>query len=201
MKKIIIAVFISFVLTIALTAYSDSVQTDLRDNLVRLHIIANSDSDYDQSVKMRVRDAVLKNEKCCTQITPVALKEAERTAERVLAEYGADYGVHAEYGKFYFPKKEYKNMILPCGEYYGVRIVLGNGEGHNWWCVMYPPLCMTNDNEAVLTGKSERVLKDNLSAEAYDVITENNGEIKIKFRIVEAVQNIKGRIERTSILP
>lgn len=66
---------------------------------------------------------------------------------------------------------------------------------------MYPPLCMTNDNEAVLTGKSERVLKDNLSAEAYDVITENNGEIKIKFRIVEAVQNIKGRIARTSILP
>ena len=66
---------------------------------------------------------------------------------------------------------------------------------------MYPPLCMTNDNEAVLTGKSEKVLKDNLSSEAYDVITENNGEIKIKFRIVEAVQNIKGRIADFATLP
>ena len=201
MKKLIIAVFISFMLTIAAQAYSGSVQTDLRNNLVRLHIIANSDSDYDQSVKLRVRDAVLKYESerlLDAENIANSLFDIEKTASAVLSECGAEYGARAEYGKYYFPKKEYKNMILPQGEYYGVRVVLGTGAGKNWWCVMYPPLCMINDTEAELSEQSKKLLAEKLGAEAYDVITEKNGEIKVKFRIVEAAQCIKEKFLKSA---
>lgn len=194
MKKIITAMFVSLLLTVAAEAYSSCVQTDLQNSLVRLHIIANSDNEEDQRIKLCVRDAVLKYEKeklLDIDNVEFALGDIEETAARILEQNGVKYGVRAEYGRFHFPRKEYKNMVLPQGEYYGVRIVLGSGEGKNWWCVMYPPLCMLNDNEAVMNGKSKKILKEALSAEAYDVITENDGKIKVKFRIVEAVQEIK----------
>lgn len=193
MKKIIAALFTALLITIAAEAYSSCVQTDLRNNLVRLHIIANSDSEYDQIVKLCVRDEILKYAR---ENEEYSLSEIEKIAVSVLKKNGAEYGAKAEYGKFYFPMKEYKNMILPQGEYYGVRVVLGNGEGKNWWCVMYPPLCMLSDNEAVMNGKSRKLLENALGSEAYDVITENDGKIKVKFRIVEAVQSVKEYMKR-----
>lgn len=193
MKKIMAAVFTALMLTIAAEAYSSCVQADLRSNLVRLHIIADSDSEYDQRVKLCVRDEILKYAR---ESEEFSLSEIEKISESVLEKNGAKYGARAEYGKFYFPQKEYKNMILPQGEYYGVRVILGEGAGKNWWCVMYPPLCMLSDNEAVMNGKSQKLLEDALGSEAYDVITENDGKIKVKFRIVEAVQGIKEYVKR-----
>lgn len=204
MNKLIMAMAAAIVGTLALTAYSDGVQSDLQSNLIRLHIIANSDSEEDQSIKLTIRDAVLKeegenlasqNERECIRSVKERLPQIERLADRVLQENGFRYTAHAVYGKFDFPKKEYKNMTLPSGKYYGVRIILGEGAGHNWWCVMYPPLCMMNDTDAVLSEKSERILKENLKPETYDIITGNDGTTEIKFKIVEAIQELRQKLK------
>lgn len=202
MNKLMISVFAALMLTFAVTAYSDSVHENLENNLIRLHIIANSDSGEDQSIKYKIRDEILKTEgerlaaedknECGINIYE-RLPYIKATAERVLSENGFDYGAKAVYGKFEFPKKQYKNIILPCGEYYGVRVVLGNGQGKNWWCVMYPPLCMMNDTEAVMSERSKKLLKETLNDEAYEIITEGDGKIKVKFRMVEAVQYLRNK--------
>ena len=184
-------------------AYSDGVQADLRNSLIRMHIIANSDGRADQSVKLAVRDRLLKDigeklsvesgDECKADIVN-NLGEIEKTANTVLKENGFDYHAKAVYGKFAFPKKEYKNMILPAGEYYGVRVILGNGAGQNWWCVMYPPLCVSDSGETELSRESEKLLKETLSRESYDVITANGDEIKVKFKLVELIQEIKAKM-------
>ena len=203
MNKLIVAMALAIVGTLSLTAYSDGVQSDLQSNLIRLHIIANSDSEEDQSIKLTIRDAVLKeegenltsqNERECIRSVKERLPQIEMLANSVLQENGFTYAAHAVYGKFDFPKKEYKNMTLPSGKYYGVRIILGEGAGHNWWCVMYPPLCMMNDTEAVLSEKSERILKENLKPETYDIITGNDGKTEVKFKIVEVIQELRQRL-------
>ena len=203
MNKIIAAMAAALIITMSLAAYSENIESDLQSNLVRLHIIANSDSEKDQNVKLKVRDAILEeegknlisqSEEECIINVKERLPQIEETANRILKENGFSYRARAVYGKFEFPKKEYKNMTLPCGEYYGVRIILGDGNGHNWWCVMYPPLCMMNDTEAVLSKKSEQILKENLNPETYDIITGNDKEIVVKFKIVEVIQELKQKL-------
>lgn len=205
MNKIIGAFALALCMTMAVTAYSDGVQNDLQENLIRLHIIADSDSDADQNVKLQVRDAVLKNigdkmsvsdkDECKSEIIE-NLDEVEKIADEVLRENGFNYTSHAEYGKFYFPEKSYKSMTLPAGEYYGVRIVLGSGQGHNWWCVMYPPLCFKEGEEVTLSRESEKILREKLDSDTYDIITQKNNEVVVKFKIVQVVQELKEKISK-----
>ena len=132
MNKIIAVFLVALCMTVCVTAYSDGVQADLQDNLIRLHIIADSDDDNDQAVKLKVRDAILKNvgdrlsktdkNECRDEIIN-DLNEFEDIANDVLRESGFSYTAHAEYGKFEFPEKTYKSMVLPAGEYYGVRLM------------------------------------------------------------------------------
>ncbi len=203
MNKLIAAFAAAMCITAAIASYSDGVQADLQDNLIRLHIIADSDSAEAQEVKLKVRDAVLKSvadklssadgEECKSDIIN-NLDEIENTANAVLEENGFKYKARAEYGKFEFPMKTYKSMTLPAGEYYGVRVVLGSGGGHNWWCVMYPPLCFREGEEVSLSRESERILRENLDADTYDIITKKDNEVVVKFKIVEIVQEIKQKI-------
>ncbi len=203
MNKIIAVFLVALCMTVCVTAYSDGVQADLQNNLIRLHIIADSDDDNDQAVKLKVRDAILKNvgdrlsktdkNECRDEIIN-DLSEFEDIANDVLRENGFSYTAHAEYGKFEFPEKTYKSMVLPAGEYYGVRIVLGSGEGHNWWCVMYPPLCFKEGEEVRLSKESEKILREKLDKDTYDIITKNDKEVVVKFKLVEIVQEIKQKI-------
>lgn len=205
MNKLIGAFAVALCLGMAITAYSDNVQGDLQQNLIRLHIIAESDSEEDQSVKLKVRDAVLKNvgdklsadgkDECKEEIIN-NLSELENIADNILKENGFNYTSHAEYGKFYFPEKSYKSMTLPAGEYYGVRIVLGSGEGHNWWCVMYPPLCFKEGEEVTLSRESEKFLRENLDSDTYEIITKKDNEVVVKFKIVEIVQELKEKFSK-----
>ncbi len=205
MNKFIAAFAAALCAAVLITSYSDGVQADLRDNIIRLHITAASDSDEDQAVKLKVRDAVLENAgvrlsasdngECKKEIIS-NLGEIESVANNTLRENGFDYTARAEYGKFAFPEKSYKSMTLPAGDYYGVRITLGNGGGHNWWCVMYPPLCMKEDGETALSRESEKKLREILDKDTYDIITEKNNEVVVKFKIVELVQEIKQKLNR-----
>jgi len=125
----------------------------MRPEPLRLHIVANSDSDVDQEIKMEVRDAVLlvtqegiescKTEAEAEEYVSSNLEIIEATANAVLEENGADYRAKAVVGTFHFPDRTYKDVTYPEGDYRALRIVLGEGEGHNWWCVMFPPLCIS----------------------------------------------------------
>ncbi len=196
----------AIVISVAAEAYSDGVQADLRNHLIRMHIIANSDSENDQAVKFAVRDRLLEDigkklrvesgAECKADIIE-NLGDIEKTANSVLREHGFGYGAKAVYGKFAFPKKEYKNMTLPAGEYYGIRVILGDGAGQNWWCVMYPPLCVSDGGEAALSSESEKRLREELSDEAYDIVTSNSSGVVVKFKIVELVQELKEKINKS----
>lgn len=120
---------------------------------LRLHVIANSDNDADQGVKLEVRDAVLEYTseqmlKCQTLKEAQAQMSAmlpglEAQANKLLKDEGFSYSAYAVMGRFMFPEKTYGDVTYPAGEYEAVRIILGQGQGQNWWCVMFPPLCVT----------------------------------------------------------
>ena len=146
-------------------------------NIIRLHVIANSDSEYDQYVKLKVRDSVLAvSNTLDPEDIPYSLKLIEDTAKLTLATYGSNLSAKVQFGKFDFPTKSYGNITLPAGEYTAVRVIIGDGEGQNWWCVMYPPLCFTDETTAHF--KDDIISKNGLT---------NLGRPKfeIKFKIAE----------------
>ena len=126
-------------------------QSQLAEKVVRLHVLANSDSEEDQALKLKVRDAVLEQAtetlrgadsqaEASRRLTDI-LPELEETAHAVITANGYDYGVRAELAETSFPTKEYDGFALPAGEYLALRVLIGEAAGQNWWCVVFPPLC------------------------------------------------------------
>lgn len=185
--------------------YSEKITNDMAKNIVRLHVIANSDSKYDQQIKLKVRDSVLKymqeNSKGINSAEAAKgficrnLSNIENIACTVLKSYGLNYQAKAYFGRFIFPTKVYGDVSLPAGDYQSLRIVLGNGSGQNWWCVMFPPLCFVDASTGVLPDESKLQLKSSLTEEEYKLALGNAKDtctdIKIKFKIVELLQQSK----------
>lgn len=158
--------------------------------LIRLHVLANSDSEQDQAVKLKVRDAVV--EYMAPYLSDVTDASAARgivlshkdtllnIAKQVLAANGANYPVQLEIGYFDFPIKSYGNLTLPAGKYEAVRILLGNAEGKNWWCVLFPPLCFIDvtNAAAVPVGSS-----DNKG-------TSQTADIEFRWKIAELLSGV-----------
>lgn len=188
MQKIMYALVVALVVSIGAATVDETVSQELQGNLVRLHIIANSDSTQDQDVKLKVRDEIIKS---VSLDDKDFVNKAELTARRVLEQNGMNYSAKAMYGRFYFPKKKYENVTLPKGEYYGVRVELGNALGKNWWCIMYPPMCVVSDTEMQLTKSSSELLKSKISPQSYEIITSSDGKVKVKFKAVEIVESIR----------
>jgi len=205
--KHILVLFILLVSYIILSGYiySERITTDMAKNIVRLHVIANSNSPYDQDIKYKVRDSVLKymgeNSKgvnssdTAKRFICANLSNIESIASNVMKSYGLNYQVKAYFGKFAFPTKVYGDVTLPAGEYESLRVVLGSGLGKNWWCVMFPPLCFVDASTGVLPDESKLQLKSSLSEEEYKIALGNaksaSADIKIKFKIVELLQQSK----------
>ena len=224
-KKIclLIACLISLVLTSGIMerrmevvhAQMECTQKGLAKAVFRFHVIAESDSEKDQDIKLKVRDSVLmymrthmqdeeridkKNtytkdtDKLETTLKSqnqedlkttklwvrAHKKELEQTANRVLKKEGVSYRAKAEIINCYFPEKWYGDVYFPEGKYETLRLVLGEGKGHNWWCVLYPSLCFTNATCAVVDEKGKQELKAALSAEEYEMVTATS-EFKIKW--------------------
>lgn len=197
---IVIILFSLFVFISALS-YVDAVSEDISNSVFRLHVIANSDSDEDQSLKYKVRDKVLEymNEiaKDCTskeEVINLAYEyqdEFKQIAENVIKENGYDYDVNIKIGNFEFPTKYYGDISLPAGYYDALRIEIGKAEGQNWWCVMFPPLCFVDVTSGVVPDESKQIMQDNLGDEEYKLISDNeSSDIKFKFSIVEFFKNI-----------
>lgn len=129
------------------------------DNLIRLHIIADSDAPAEQAVKRQVRDIIM--DELAPELARVAdageahrlvvdkLPEMTALAQEQLATSGREYGVETQVGRFAFPTRSYGSFTLPAGEYEAVRLVLGEGRGENWWCVLFPPLCFVDISSSV----------------------------------------------------
>lgn len=186
MKRIVFIalLFLSFC-SLSLT-YSRSVMKDFNENIVRLHILARSDSAYDQKIKLEVRNEILKAVKNIdAKNTPLFLETAQTAANNYLKKNKLGYEAIAESGNFYFPRKTYNNITLPSGSYNGIRIVLGEGNGANWWCIMYPPLCVSDNGQINTDKKTELKLKTSLSPDTYELITNKSDKIEIKFKTVE----------------
>ncbi|WP_040195518.1 stage II sporulation protein R [Candidatus Soleaferrea massiliensis] len=194
MKKLEIALLIGIILTVwlgSIKGFADDC-SDIRANTVRLHILANSDSVSDQELKVKVRDRILAD---CDGLfenvdsktdAKTAIGESEEQikalAEDEIQKNGYDYAVEIEYVNMYFDTKQYTDYTLPAGKYDALRIKIGEAEGHNWWCVMFPPLCLPAAENVVKPG-------DVLSTGAMGVIT-SNPQVEYRFKIVEIFESI-----------
>ncbi len=177
---------------------------DYKDKLIRFHVIANSDSDKDQKLKLKVRDEVisylqpkLENSNSIEESEKIIKNEyktLENISKKVISKNGYNYTVKVGLEYSNFPAKQYSSVVLPAGKYKALRIIIGEGKGKNWWCVMFPPLCFIDDQNGIIDEKTDKKLKEVLTEEEYDLImAKNKNEVKnleFKFKITEVFQNI-----------
>lgn len=210
-KRILISVSILIVMILAITVVIgneirkiDACTYDYREKLIRFHVIANSDSEDDQELKLKVRDAVIaylepKLEKSSSieeseEIIKGEYKNLEEISKNIIDENGYTYNVAIGLKYSNFPAKQYSSVVLPAGEYKALKIVIGEGKGKNWWCVMFPPLCFLDEENGIIDEKTDKKLQEILSPEEYDLIMAKDKsevkDLKFKFKIIEVLQGI-----------
>ena len=195
LKKKFFIIFLFFLSFLLYTSfYSINIQKNISDKVIRLHVIANSNSAIDQSIKLKVRDEIVKNISPllnnCSNIVESRtvlnnnLYKIEQIANTTLKKYCNDKAT-ASISNSNFPTKTYDNFSFPAGNYEALKVVIGEGKGENWWCVMFPPLCFTNSS-VEFSDDAIETLKQNLSDEEYEFISESNkSNVKIKFKLLE----------------
>lgn len=167
-------------------------QQGIADKVLRFHVLANSDSEKDQQLKLKVRDAIgaemselLKDTKSrqeSEKVIRAQLGAIEEIAETVLTEEGCDYEVETFLDEVDFPVKTYGSYTFPAGRYEALEVVIGEGKGHNWWCVMYPNMCFSGSLYEVVDEESEKQLRQVLTPEEYEkVLTTGNYKIQFKY--------------------
>jgi len=184
MKKICVlaGILISFVVTgIVVKAKQSQMQEELAEEVFRFHVLANSDSEEDQSLKMQVKEAVIsymKEEIPCSDSVETTKEWAKNhldaivnLAKAVITEEGYEYEVTAEVTTCDFPEKTYGDITFPPGEYEALRIEIGDAKGQNWWCVLYPNLCFIDAVHAVVPEKGKKDLKKVLEEDTYEMVT------------------------------
>lgn len=193
-RLFLLSVIVGVCMTSSMQVYSKRVMADISSNVVRLHVVANSDTAKDQELKLKVRDGIIAYlEPVLRDVSDVEetkriigenIEGIEEEAQKLIKKYGYTYSVTASLGNFDFPTKVYENAQFPKGKYDALRIVIGNGNGQNWWCVLYPQLCFSQSTNGTLTSESEANLKNILTEDEYDMIT-SKSNINFKFKIVE----------------
>ncbi len=175
-------------------------ESEIYDTVVRLHVLANSDSEEDQALKLKVRDAVLQaaaplTEGCNTQDEAVAklnanLSVLQAAAERVIAEEGYAYPVTVTLGKEEYPRRDYDSFCFPAGTYVSLRVCIGDAEGQNWWCCLFPRLCL---GAASVSKKNaeEECISVGLTPSQYKIITESDKPVyKVRFKLLELIEGL-----------
>lgn len=171
---------------------------EAKDSIIRFHVIANSDSEEDQNLKLKVKNEVIeylydkldKSESLeeSRQIIKDNMEDVKKIASQVINNSNYSYDVKVELGRENFPDKAYGNIVLPQGNYEAFRVIIGQGEGKNWWCVMFPPLCFVDESKAqVQYEETEEKLKHQINDKD---ISEENNNTKIKFKVVEVIKDL-----------
>lgn len=182
----------------------------VKNSLIRFHVIANSDSDEDQNLKIKVKNEVIDylypylNDSGSLdesrEIIKSKMSEVQCIAEKVIKDNNYNYGVKVQLSRENFPEKSYGNIVLPQGNYEAFRIIIGSGQGRNWWCVMFPPLCFVDESKAEVEYDKveERINSENKAdtvsgyenRESGDDKSDSDDNIQIKFKFVEIFKNL-----------
>ena len=189
MKKIPLIAFYLLIVTLLIVALPTDAEAEIYEDTIRLHILANSDSPEDQSLKIAVRDRlltkygdILKQSGSFSDAKRLAeelLPEIEDDAEKWIEELGYSYSVSASIDIEWYETRDYENISLPCGYYTSLRIFIGEGEGKNWWCVMYPPLCTELATESAPPDDGF------IDYSNEEILLIKGGSYRIKFKILE----------------
>lgn len=193
-KRILIATFTIIGLYVLLGFLPIHSEAAIYDNVLRLHVLANSDSSEDQALKLEVRDRILeetatlfkncKSKDEAREAVESNLDKIREIAEQTVREAGYEYGVSVSLGEEEYPTKNYEECCFPAGEYLSLRVMIGEAEGENWWCVLFPPLCID------AAGESREVFAEvGLTDEQYSFITEtDNPKYKVRFKLLEVIE-------------
>lgn len=180
--------FLSVIVTLgwAAVSYSNKPETALSSHIIRLHVIANSDTDEDQKLKRQVRDKILDfmrgqleespNLKETEKFIGTNLKKIEEVSEKEIKVHQKNYAATASYGNYHFPNRIYGDVLVPEGNYQALRVVIGEGSGANWWCVLFPPLCFVDATHGVVSES----MKEKIKTELEDAQGSNVSEIEEK---------------------
>ena len=204
MKKVLLAAAVLFVCGLMYfygkATEGDKMQRDIAEQVVRLHVVANSDSEEDQQLKLEVKEEVVQmlRDELIQDTTVISaqqtlrdhLSEVEQVASDYIQRNGYDYEVKAELGTCYFPVKQYGDMTFPAGEYKALKVNIGRHEGKNWWCVMYPTLCFVDSTYQIVPEESKEKLKENLSEEEYESLLTGEEDVKYGFKIVDFLTDL-----------
>ena len=194
MKNLPHFAFVLLIATLMVAVFPTDAEAEIYEDTIRLHILANSDSEEDQDLKIKIRDKLLlkygeilsKNEsfeEAESNITAL-LCDIEKDGKEWVSQLGYDYNVKASLTTEWYETREYENFTLPCGYYTSLRIIIGDGEGKNWWCVMYPPLCMEIATEPA---PADDGLIDYSKEELYLI---KSGKYNVKFKILEDLSRV-----------
>lgn len=175
----------------------------IKDKVLRLHVIANSDSEEDQALKLKVRDQVLATLKPLLEnaedrtsseaIVRAHLSEVEAAARETAWQEKPGENVHAELTNTRFPEKTYGDCTFPAGNYDALRITIGEAKGKNWWCVLFPSLCFVDTVHGVVPEESKELLKNVLTEEEYEsLFTPGKSEYKVRWKAAEIWQSLFG---------
>ena len=207
-KYIAVSLVLGFVIALSFAIissyrYSEKIQSDIAKKVVRFHVLANSNSPYDIDLKYKVRDAVIeytknfkdyKDREEFIGILSENIDNIKNIADNTLAMNNSNYKTKVFLSNDIFPYKEYGSVSFPAGEYLGLRIEIGEGKGDNWWCVMFPSMCFTDESCQSVEDEGLENLKDTLDFEEYSIITSRDSENvtpKMKFKVVEMWQERK----------
>ena len=185
------ALLVAFAVTLLVGCCASAGRAALADRVLRLHVVANSDSEADQTVKLQVRDAILEQaQPLLENVTDSGaaeaalqphLEELRLIARDTLEEAGFPGEVTVTLTDQWFPTKEYGSFALPAGQYRALKVVIGEGEGQNWWCVVFPPLCLASVTEEVAAAAEQAGLTEQQVA----LITGQEGGYVLKFKVIE----------------
>lgn len=185
------ALFLAFGLTLTAGVWSSASASALAGQVLRLHVVANSDTQADQELKLQVRDGVLaqagtllenvSSREAAEELLTAHLEELARTGADIVGGAGYEYPVSVSLETCWFPTRVYDTFSLPAGNYRALRVVIGAGEGQNWWCVVFPPLCLGSVTEEVAATAAHAGLRE----DQVSLITGRDGGYVVKFKLME----------------
>lgn len=199
MKRLVRSMITGLIITLVFTLVPfEGECREISNNVFRVHILANSDSEEDQNLKLQVRDALIqraepllngvKTKEDAMKIVSENVELLQNTASEVIYSQGFDYPVSLSVTNMYFTTRYYGDVTMPGGFYDALRVEIGKAEGKNWWCVMYPSLCLYSDN-------SSSSMKEGLSERQYDIVTEGEDYV-FRFKIVEIFTGLCNKLSK-----
>lgn len=198
-RRIALYMGILLLATVVIAAMPTAGEAAIYDDVIRLHILAPSDTEEDQALKLKVRDAVLseygsllsaaKDKETAEATVRSLLPEIERLAAETVAREGDSVSVSATLSREQYDRRTYEGFTMPAGEYLSLRIVLGEGAGQNWWCVLFPPLCT---ELAVKKEYGDVDLPVGLTPEEYALITGDGDDYRVRFKLLETLSELMG---------